>query len=955
MKRSPLPMKPQRKESLNCIGTYLIIIVAIWGNITVPPVHAAGTILIGQQQSTPTGDRNSGGVAEAFMVQAAVSGTIASLTVYVDAPKPTKLIVGLYSDKGGTPGGLITQGTLSAPVASTWNTVPVANATITAGTTYWIAILSPSGSGTLVFRDSDPNGSRSETSKLTNLTALPSTWSTGNVYASSPLAAYGSSAAASQPVLSVSPSSLIFTAITGGSNPAPSSLSINNTGIGTLNFTAVPNSAWLSLSPSSGTAPPAATVQVSTTVGTLAAGSYSGNIVITATGAQGSPTTIPVTFSVGSSTPPPGGSDWPTYGHDPQRSGNAAGESLITPSSVKNLALQWSAKVDGKVTAQPLFVSAVQVVGGTHDVVVVATAWNSIYALDASSGSQLWRMNFGAPSGQGAVPGGFGISASPVIDKTSGRIYTVTDNGYLRTLSLADGTMASPDVQVITDNPSTNSVWGGLNLVGGFLYIATGSNGPDSQPWWGRVIQVDVSHATSAVPPVIANIFKVVPSIAIPNGGGGIWGYGGVSIDPGTGRVFAATAADNNEAYTPYGGRMLSLSTNLALNGSFEPPHPSPCVGDPGACDMDFGATPILYQPPGCPVLAAAVNKDGHIHLLTADNLSTRNSETLAHAAPLQSLALNNAYDGPGAGGITGVPAYWPSGNMLYVTDGGPGITDSSGKHINAGVVGLTIAPAPSCNLQVAWSVNGTNVLTADDQPPSSPTVANGVVFVGSGLNGSIHAYDGMSGSELWNSGTAITGGATFATPMVAKGVLYTASWDGFAASAGGTVRAFAQGSPPPPPPPTSVLLGDQSIEAQLDDNPLGSAEAFPTTASSSGTVTTLWIYLDGSSTATKLVAGLYADSAGHPGALIAQGSSTALNASAWNAVTIPGAIVTAGQPYWIAILGTNSGQLHFRDGAACNSEGNAQSGLTALPSTWATGQVWSSSCPLSAYATTGP
>jgi hypothetical protein len=103
---------------------------------------------------------------------------------------------------------------------------------------------------------------------------------------------------------------------------------------------------------------------VSTTVGTLAAGTYSGNIVITATGAQGSPTTIPVTFSVGSSTPPPGGSDWPTHGHDPQRSGNAAGESLITPSSVNNLVLQWSTNVDGKVTAQPLFVSAVQVVGG---------------------------------------------------------------------------------------------------------------------------------------------------------------------------------------------------------------------------------------------------------------------------------------------------------------------------------------------------------------------------------------------------------------------------------------------------------------------------------------------------------------------------------------------------------------------------------------------------------------
>jgi len=697
------------------------------------------------------------------------------------------------------------------------------------------------------------------------------------------------------------------------------------------------------------------TAQVSAIVGTLAAGSYSGNITITAAGAQGSPAAIPVTLTVNSQSPP-AASDWPTYGHDPQRSGNAAGESIITPSSVRNLVLQWTANVDNKVTGQPVFVSGVQVAGRTHDVLIVGTASNSIYALDASNGTQLWRVNFGAPSGQGDVPGGFGISASPVIDRTAGRVYTVTDNGYLRTLSLADGAAAAPPLQIITDNPGTNSVWGGLNLVGGYLYIATASNGPDSQPWWGRIMQIDVSKAAGSVPPVIVNMFKVVPTVAAPNGGGGIWGYGGVSVDPATGRVFAATAADNiTEGYTPYAGRMLSLSSNLALNGSFEPPHPTPCAGDPGACDMDFGATPIVYQPPGCPTLVAAVNKDGHIHLLPADDLSTRNSETLAHAAPLQSLMLNIAYDGPGIGGITGVPAYWPTGNMLFVSDGGPGITDNTGNHVNAGVVGLAVGPAPSCNLRVAWSVDWTNIpqpLSADNQPPSSPTVANGVVFVGSGVNGSIHAYDAISGTELWNSGTAISGGATFAAPIVANGVLYTASWNGFGVSDGGTIRAFGLGQSSSCPPPPSVLLGDQSVETQLDDNPLGTAEAFQTTANACGTVGSLSIYIDASSTAAKLVAGIYTDSAGHPGALIAQGSSSTLTPGGWNTISIPGAILTAGQPYWIAILGTNSGLLRFRDrNGSCVSETSAQSNLTSLPASWTTRTVYSS-CPVSAYGT---
>jgi hypothetical protein len=396
---------------------------------------------------------------------------------------------------------------------------------------------------------------------------------------------------------------------------------------------------------------------------------------------------------------------------------------------------------------------------------------------------------------------------------------------------------------------------------------------------------------------------------------------------------------------------MLALAADLGYSptanplgsplGSYEPPHPSPCPGAPGVCDMDFGATPIIFQPPSCPsAMTAAVNKDGHIYLLPADDLATGSTTSL------QGLALNIAYDGPGAGGLTGVPAYWPAGSMLFVTDGGPGING-----ISAGVVGLTVNCAnPPNYLQVAWSVS---IAAANDQPPSSPTVANGVVFVGSGLNGSVHAYDAMTGTELWNSGSAITSGATFAAPMVASGSLYVATWNGFNTGDGGTVRSFVTGSSPPPS--SGVLLGDQTVESVVDSNSLGRAEAFQTTASASGTVGTLSIYVDSSSTATTMVAGIYANSSGHPGALIAQGSSAQLTSGAWNTIPIPGAIVTAGAPYWIAVLGTQSGTLRFRDGAGgCVSETSGQSNLTALPSAWVTGTVYPS-CPLSGYGSTGP
>ena len=148
------------------------------------------------------------------------------------------------------------------------------------------------------------------------------------------------------------------------------------------------------------------------------------------------------------------------------------------------------------------------------------------------------------------------------------------------------------------------------------------------------------------------------------------------------------------------------------------------------------------------------------------------------------------------------------------------------------------------------------------------------------------------------------------------------------------------------------MLLGQQVVESQRDSESLGRAEAFPITANASGTASSLVIYLDATSTATRLVAGLYTNGSNHPAALLAQGSSTTLTPGSWNTITIPGVSVTTGTTYWIAVLGTGSGALVFRDnpGGSCVSESSTQTTLTALPATWSTGAVWAGSCPLSAY-----
>ena len=136
---------------------------------------------------------------------------------------------------------------------------------------------------------------------------------------------------------------------------------------------------------------------------------------------------------------------------------------------------------------------------------------------------------------------------------------------------------------------------------------------------------------------------------------------------------------------------------------------------------------------------------------------------------------------------------------------------------------------------------------------------------------------------------------------------------------------------------PPQFIMGDQTVEPGLAYKPQGTAQAYQVKAEKTGVVTTVQVYLDAGSTATELVAGIYKDSNGHPGTLVAQGKLSLLKSGAWNSVSIPVVPVTASQPYWIAVLGSK-GQVGFRNiiGSATGLiETSASTRLTKLPGTW--------------------
>jgi Malectin domain/Domain of unknown function (DUF1929)/Bacterial Ig-like domain/Bacterial Ig domain len=260
-----------------------------------------------------------------------------------------------------------------------------------------------------------------------------------------------------------------------------------------------------------------------------------------------------------------------------------------------------------------------------------------------------------------------------------------------------------------------------------------------------------------------------------------------------------------------------------------------------------------------------------------------------------------------------------------------------------------------------ASSNEATATVTGDTTPPtvSLTAPANGATVSGS-TTVSANASDDvgvvgvqfkLDGSNLGAEDTTSPYSVTWDTTAVANGshTLTAVARDAAGHTTTATTASVTVSNTAPPP--ATFLFGDQTVEPSSDFNPAGVAEAFRTTAANGGTATEIDVYVDTGSSATALVAGLYADNANHPGALLAQGTLSAPKSAAWNAVKIPSTAITNGSSYWIGLLGTG-GQLKFRDrccGTGSAVEASSQQTLTTFPATWTTGATYKDG-PAAAY-----
>ena len=90
-----------------------------------------------------------------------------------------------------------------------------------------------------------------------------------------------------------------------------------------------------------------------------------------------------------------------TQRYDNQRTGLNLAETTLTQANVspQTFGKVFSLPVDGQLYAQPLIVPQVVIPdAGTHDLVILATEHDSVYAYDAEDVNQthaLWQVNFG--------------------------------------------------------------------------------------------------------------------------------------------------------------------------------------------------------------------------------------------------------------------------------------------------------------------------------------------------------------------------------------------------------------------------------------------------------------------------------------------------------------------------------------------------------------------------------
>jgi outer membrane protein assembly factor BamB len=326
-------------------------------------------------------------------------------------------------------------------------------------------------------------------------------------------------------------------------------------------------------------------------------------------------------------------------------------------------------------------------------------------------------------------------------------IYALSSDGMLHTLHLSNGADAAPAVKFLPPNANAH----GLTVIDRVAYAVTEQNcgGVPNGVW-----ALDLA------------------SNQVSSWKGNISGSAGPAFGP-DGTIYITTGTGEESPFS-----LVALdSKTLKVKGKYT-------VGN-----LEFASSPVVFAYKE-KVLIAAATKDGIVHLLDSASLQTPLAKTKPYAMlssqapdfPPSALSSWQASDGTR---WLLAPVATPVASEAGFAAADGGVT--KGAIITWKLVEKDGAPT----LQPGW-------VSRDLTSPLPPTVINGVVFAVSGgeyrtsdskLNAAqrvkrsspavLYALDGMTGKELWNSGTTINSFVRGGSLSGGGGQIYVGTYDG--------------------------------------------------------------------------------------------------------------------------------------------------------------------------------
>ena len=401
-------------------------------------------------------------------------------------------------------------------------------------------------------------------------------------------------------------------------------------------------------------------------------------------------------------------SDWTTYHANNSRAGYASQGASKAETSWR------SQELDGEVYAEPVLC------GGS---LFVATENDTVYSLDATTGTVLWRAHLGTPMRGSALPcgdiGPSGITGTPVIDRSSRTIYVVAFETpgvhQLVALDTGDGrVLFSRQVDPPGADPLVQQERGALSLANGRVYVPFGGLFGDCGDYHGWVVGTDADGKGGLLSYMVQSGREA-----------GIWAPSGAAVDS-SGDLFVTTGNGASNSQFDQGNSVIKLSPALVQLGYFAPDDWQQL----NQGDTDLGSVGPLLLGNG---ELFQVGKEGVGYLVNASDLGGIGGQVYA------GRVCSSAYGGAAS-----------AGSKVFVP-----CTD--------GLVALGVTRA---SFQVVWKSPGF--------PAGPPIVTGGTVWALDTSSGTLHGYDAATGAETF---TFTAGGVTrFTTPSFGDGRVFVAA-----------------------------------------------------------------------------------------------------------------------------------------------------------------------------------